>query len=106
MAFNPDIRELIENYSSDGTNLTIPRASLPKLSSAEAHTSTGNSKKFLYALLHQIATAVEATEDADKSGRMVFRKTTPVSVADGIIRQGFEIYFDLALGDADVADEA
>ena len=106
MSFNPDIRQILANYSSDGTNFTVPLASTPKASAGEAHTSTGNSKKFLYALIDAIAVAYGLTPTADKSNRMTITKNTPVSVADGIIRQSYNFDFDLALGDADVADEA
>lgn len=104
--FDDDIRLILANYSSDGTNFTIPLATTPKASAGEAHTSTGDSRKFLYALIDAIAVAIAATATADKSNRMTVTKHTPASVAEGIVRQSYSFDFDLAIGDADVATEA
>ena len=104
--FDNDIRLILANYSSDGTNATIPLATLPKVTAGEAHTSTGDSRKFLYALIDAIAVAIAATDTDDKSNRMTVVKNTPVSISDGIVRQSYNFDFDLALGDADVAAEA
>ena len=50
----------IPSYSSDGTNITIPIASLPGLTVPNAHTSTGDIAEILFALLFEIQ-AVFAT---------------------------------------------
>lgn len=51
MAFNPAPTALFPGYTSDGTNITIPIAALDGLTAAEAHTTTGDWRQIVIAML-------------------------------------------------------
>lgn len=60
----------IANYTSDGTNITIPIASLTGLTQAQAHTSTGNIVAIMLALLNTIYNEHASLAAADKLDSM------------------------------------
>jgi hypothetical protein len=105
MAFNPAPSAWIENYALTDGVMQIPVASLPKLTSAEAHATTGDIRKLLYALFHQLNAAYAAKAAADRPARMVLTGGLPSVVDEQTLRAVFAAQFDLAVGDADVAAE-
>ena len=53
------------NWTENGTNITLPLASLDKLDAAQADGTTGDIRQVVYALLYQLSgTADNATLDA------------------------------------------
>jgi hypothetical protein len=48
MAFNPAPSAWLTGYTSDGTNITIPIADVPNLTSAHANATTGDIRMLLY----------------------------------------------------------
>lgn len=52
--------EFIPNYSSDGTDITIPIASLPGLTAALADYATGDIRAVLACLLEKVLAGMEA----------------------------------------------
>lgn len=91
-------------WTSDGTTISFARSGFPKLSSAEAHTDTGDGRKALYALLHKIHANYAALAAADQPTKMVIGKSEG-SPASGTQRVVFTFQFDLDISDADVAAE-
>lgn len=104
MAFSAVPSVLIPGITSDGTNLTLPIASYAKLSAAEAHNSTGDSRKVLYALAHAIEAAFAALAAADKPGKMAITKSV-IQPDAGTQRVNIGFQFDLDISAADVAAE-
>lgn len=105
MAFSPVPSVLFPGWTSDGTNVSFAISGFTKLTSAEAHTSTGDSRKALYALCHQIEAAYAALATADKPGRLTITKGEQI-VSSGINRVFFTFTFDLDISGADVAAES
>lgn len=95
---------LIPGWTSDDTTISFARAGFPKLSAAEANTSTGDSRKVLYALLHKIHANYAALATADRPAKMVIVKSEG-SPASGTQRVVFTFQFDLDISDAEVAAE-
>ena len=57
MAFDPtyrDINSLFAGWTEDGTNITLPIASLPELTAAEADATTGDSRKVIFAIMERL----------------------------------------------------
>ena len=104
MAFDDTPSVLFPGWTSDGTNVSFAISGFPKLSSAEAHTSTGDSRKALYALLHQIETAYAALATADKPGKLIITKSETL-ISGSVKREAFTFAFDLDISAADVAAE-
>lgn len=78
--YDKNITEWIPNYSSDGTNMTIPIASLPKLvgRAAVVHTTTGDIAELLFALLHQIQSVMASIPAAEQP--VYFRQFASVAM--------------------------
>ena len=103
MALDKTPTAWIPGYSSNGTTISLPIASFPELTAAEAHTSTGDIRKILFAViakLHQDAAALAA---ADKPQRMaIARSTMEIS---GVPVRTYTIKFTLADAGMEVAAE-
>lgn len=91
-------------WTSDDTTISFARSGFPKLSAAEANTSTGDGRKALYALCHKIEATYAALATADRPAKMVIVKSEG-SPASGTQRVVFTFQFDLDISDADVAAE-
>jgi hypothetical protein len=75
MAFNKAPTTLLPSYSSDGTNMTIPIAAIPGLTSAEAHTTTGDWRAILFRLLSHAENYHYGLAAGDKSNIVSFGKS-------------------------------
>lgn len=105
MPFDDTPSVLFPGWTSDGTNVSFAISGFPKLSTAEAHTSTGDSRKVLYALCHQIEANYAALPTADKPARLTITRGEQ-TVSPGIQRVFFALAFDLDISGADVAAES
>lgn len=104
MAYDPAPTSLFDSYSSNGTNITIPIASLPTLSAGEAHTSTGDKRVVARALCERLYAAIHGLDTADKPVRFRVAKSSSLG-SDGNIRQVFTFTFDTAPADIEVLAE-
>jgi len=95
--YDKDIREWISGYSSDGTDLTIPIASFPELSTAEAHTSTGDFANFLYAFMEQIFSVWATIPNAARPQKMFISKSLSPNVVTGDETVQFSVRFTTAV---------
>lgn len=94
MPFNPAPSALLPGYTSDGTNITIPLASLPGLTAAEADATTGDSREVIRAFMEQVYSHITALPAADKPARVTVTKPNPTPQANSVLRQGYTINFD------------
>lgn len=69
MAFVKTPTTWLTGYTSDGTDITIPIASLASLEAAEANATTGDVRAILFGILKTVANANAALATADKSNR-------------------------------------
>jgi hypothetical protein len=105
MAFNPAPTSFFANWSEDGANITLPIASVPELTAAEADATTGDIRKVLFAIIERAAVAYAALAAADKPGKMAIDRSNFLR-SDGNIDRTFTVTFTLAPASIDVADEA
>jgi len=107
MAFTDTPTLMIASYASDDTTLTMPRASFPELSAAEAHTSTGDSRKILFALCERFYQFYNALAADDLPGRLTIQRTTSTNDITGDISRSYQFNFTAvpATGGIEVKDE-
>jgi len=105
MAFNPAPTVVFANWSENGTDITLPLASVPQLTAAEADAATGDSRKVLYGLLHQIHAWYTGLAAGDRPTKVVVSKSDG-AVVDGAFDRTYTIKFSLSYsGNPDVAAE-
>lgn len=81
MAFNQAPTSIFPGYASDGTNITIPIADLPALTTVEAHASTGDVREVLRSILLQATTVIAALPTADKPSKMTITASNPQALS-------------------------
>jgi hypothetical protein len=106
--YDKDIREWFSGYSSDGTDITIPIASIPELSAAEANTTTGDMANFLYAFMDQIFAIWATMPTAGRPEKMFISKSLSPNVVTGDETVQFSVRFTTAVaaGSRNVVAEA
>jgi hypothetical protein len=94
------------NYSENGTTLSIPISAFPELTSEEADATTGDSRKFIYALLHRFHAAFSALPAANRPTRMTVNRTIgAINPATNEFPTSFTFNFTVAANNVDVTDE-
>lgn len=78
----PTVRpnQVFTGYTSDGTNITIPIASLPKLTAAAAHATTGNAADLLWGLIDASYEAIQSLSQEARSTNFTIAKGTQGTV--------------------------
>jgi hypothetical protein len=107
MAFNPAPTVFFgTNYSENGTTLSIPISAFPELTAAEADATTGDSRKFIYALLHRFHTTFTAIPAANRPSRMTVSRTIgAINPTNNEFATSFTFNFTVSANDVDVAAE-
>ena len=105
MAFNPLPQPWFAGLTDDATTLSIPIASIPELTAAEIDATTGDIRKFLYALSEQAWTVWNTLATADKPGKMTIYKSTSTNAATAITTHTYTLTFRNSVSAQDVADE-
>ena len=106
MAFSPAPTALFgSNYSGTSTDAVLKIADFSELTSAEANTTTGDSRKILFALLTKVEAALNALPTADKPAKMTISKSSTAPNPSGVFQTNFNISFSVAIGSSDVAAE-
>lgn len=72
--------QIFPGYTSDGTNITIPIASLPKLTAAAANATTGDGADVLWAIVDQAYEANQALAPEAKSSVFAVTKGNQTAV--------------------------
>jgi hypothetical protein len=109
MAFVKAPTSLWPSYTSDGTNITIPIAALAGLTSAEAHTTTGDWRSIMLAICSTAYRHYSELAIADRP--TAFQATAPSIVAitsgslDGTFKTTYPFVFHNSYCTPDVADE-
>lgn len=92
-------------YSEDGTDMTIPLASLPELTAGEADASTGDIRKILFAFCAAMEAKFASLPQADRPAKMTVVKTQG-SLQGATVQVGFTFNFVLEIGELEVAAES
>lgn len=105
MAWSALPTAVFANWSEDGTNITLPIASVPELTAAEADAATGDSRKILYALCERIWSWWNALATADKATKMTITKSASINTTTGIVTNTYTLQFMNTIASQEVASE-
>jgi len=109
MAFDKTPTTHIAGYTSDGTNITIPLASLtfpdqdgtmqPLLTAAKANPTTGDIREISRAFNLHLGRDFASLPSADRPQRMTIQLSTPTTTglppgSTNLIRRNYSGYFD------------
>ena len=99
--------QLFPGYTSDGTNVTIPLASLPKLTAANANAATGNGIDFIWAVLDAAIENINGLAVEARPTKATLTKANPVVVpgGNGAISQAYTFNPQLMPTGYDLVDE-
>jgi hypothetical protein len=89
MATDKSPASFIPNYTCDGTDITIPLASIPGLTAALAHPSTGDIRAVLAFLLSHLASEMAASPTVLNQSCII--TVTPEVQISGLTRTSFLI---------------
>lgn len=93
MAFNTVPTSLFPNYSSDGTDITLPLATI-SVTAGEANTTTGDSRAILRRMVDSAYNTIQALPSADRPTKMSITRSNPSVVGANTLRQTYTISFD------------
>lgn len=109
MAFNKAPTTIWPSYTSDGTDITIPIAALDGLTAAEAHTTTGDWRSIMLAIVSTAYRYYSELADADKPTALTMSQPTITAVSTGSFagtyRTGYSFSFYNEYATPDIADE-
>ena len=109
MAYNADPATWISGWTVSGSNLQIPIASIPKLTSAEAAAGTGaggDVRKCWYAILDKMFEAYTTKSSAgDAPTRMGISKSATINTSTGVITSNYTLTFQTRADQEDVIAE-
>lgn len=100
MAYTQAPADWIPSWSEDATNITVPIASFPELTAAEADATTGDIREVLYALLEVLRAKYVATAEADRPTKMTIARSTYVDEATEVVYRTYTVGFQLTEADA------
>jgi hypothetical protein len=106
MAFSPVPTDWISGWSEDATNITVPIASFPELTAAEADGASGDIRKIAFALLEKLFQAWNGKAAADRPGKWTMSKSASVNTSTGITTVQYVVTFQIATTAQDVAAES
>jgi hypothetical protein len=86
----------ISSWSENGTNITIPIASIPTLVDTEVDTVTGSITKFLFKFLEKLYTVQEALPDADKPDQMTIVRSQLQNTSTSYVEFRVRVYLATA----------
>lgn len=104
MAFTKTPTDWLPSWAEDGTDITVPIASLTGLTAATADAVTGDIRKILYSILDTAWGKWASLAAADRSAQMVLRKES-FTQSDGTIKHTFITEFVTAASGQAVVDE-
>lgn len=104
MAFNPAPSDWFDNISEDGTDISVPIATFPELTAAEADAVTGDIRKVSYAILEKLYQEYANRPQADLPQKMQITKGQAMNTLGQIVTT-YYFTFVLAPATIDVAAE-
>lgn len=95
MAFTPEPTAVFAGWSENGTDITVPIASFPELTAAEADAVTGDSRAVIHAMLERIWAWYSALPLIDRPLQLRVRRTGAINTNTGGFTKRFIVAFDL-----------
>jgi len=83
----------IASWSENATNITVPIASFPQLTAAEADAATGDIRKIAFAIVDRLYRAQEALAIDNRPEKMVIAKSDAVNATNDTIVSTYTFTF-------------
>lgn len=94
MAYSKVPTDWIASYASDDTTLTMPRASFPELSAAEANTTTGDIVDIAHAIIDKLAQEyIDKTASGNGPLKMTATRYTQTNDTSGVVTKTYTFTF-------------
>lgn len=106
MAFDPTPTTWIAGWSEDGTSISVPIASFPELTAAEADGATGDIRKIVFAIMEKLFATYNGTASDSKPAMMSVSKSVTVNTATGVTTNNYTVTIKTSTVAQEVVDEA
>ena len=93
MAFNPRPDTWLANWSEDGTDISVPLATFPELTAAEADGATGDIREILFAVCEKLWSEWTSRESDDRPSMFTIAKNVQTNVNTGQETKTFVLRF-------------
>lgn len=107
MAFDKTPTTWLPNWSEDATNVTVPIATFPELTAAEADGATGDIRKILFALCEAAYQAWLTQGATGQPTKMTISRNSSVNELTNEVTRQYTLVFvtEPAAGATEVVDE-
>ena len=91
MAFSAVPNTWIDSWSEDGTTISVPIASFPELTAAEADGTTGDIRKIVWAIMQKLYNEFNGRATADRPTKMNITKSSSINTTTGVVTNTFNV---------------
>ena len=105
MAFVAKPSDWIADWSEDATNITVPLASFPQLTAAEADGTTGDIRHIAFAIVDKLYEEWIGTLAADRPTKWTTSKSVSQNTTTGEVTNTFTFVFKTTIVSQDVSAE-
>jgi hypothetical protein len=106
MAFDKTPNVWLANWSQDGVDVTVPIATFPQLTAAEADEVTGDIRKIWWSILDELYNQYNDLSSANQPGKWTSTKSVSVNASTGVITNTYTNTIQTEIGTQEVADES
>jgi len=94
MAYSKVPTDWLASYTSDDTTLTVPRATFPELTAAEANTTTGYIVDISHAIVDKLAQEyIDKTAAGNAPTKMTITRGTSTNDTTGVVTKTYQFQF-------------
>ena len=86
--------DIFSGYTADGSGFTIPFASIPGLTAAEAHPATGDAREVLRLILEKYFSAIETMPVNERPVSMTINRGALIGLTASSVRRSYSISFE------------
>jgi hypothetical protein len=105
MAFTKTPTAWIASWAEDGTNITVPLASFPELTAAEADASSGDIRHIVFAVIEKLYQEWVGRAVADRPTKWTCSKSVSTNTTTGEVTNTYNFVLRTTIASQDVSDE-
>jgi hypothetical protein len=105
MSFDKTPTTWLANWSEDGTTITVPIATFPEMTAAEADAATGDIRKIVFAIVEKLWKSYNATVTADRPNKWQMTKTVTANAIRNVLSHRYMITLETEIGTQEVSDD-
>jgi len=105
MAFDKTPTTWLASWAENGTLISVPIATFPELTAAEADGSTGDIRKVAWAFLEKMFNEYNDTDSGDLPEQWTCTKSTSINATTGVVTNIFTNTFSTEILTQEVQDE-